>query len=308
MPFIPKERLFSRKWFISYALIVAGAFILASGFVFFINPYNIVTGGVYGIGIVVHHLTAGVFSFWPNGIPIGLIGLVLNIPLTIIGIKILGPRFGVKTVVGFILASFFMDMLTMIVGESDPLGLSEEVFMSVIFGGVLIGFGLGLIFKSKATSGGSDIVAMIISKYTSLPLGQLLIYIDSVIVLFGLVVFQDWKVPLYSWIEIFVVGKVIDITMQGVSYDKSIFIISKQFELIRNKIINDLERGGTYIPGKGMFNNSDKTIIFTVLNRRELAILQEYIHEIDDKAFVIVSDANEILGEGFKSLGDKLSD
>ncbi|MDY0342800.1 MAG: YitT family protein [Lentimicrobium sp.] len=308
MPFIPREKLFSRNWFISYALIVVGAFILASGFVFFINPYNIVTGGVYGIGIVVHHLTEGLFSFWPNGIPIGLIGLVLNIPLTLLGIKILGPRFGIKTVIGFILASFFMDTLTMIVGENDPLGLSEEVFMSVIFGGVLIGFGLGLIFKSKATSGGSDIVAMIISKYTAMPLGQLLIYIDSVIVIFGLLVFQDWKVPLYSWIEIFVVGKVIDITMQGVSYDKSVFIISKQFELIRNKIINDLERGGTYIPGKGMFNNSDKTIIFTVLNRRELAILQEYIHQIDVKAFVIVTDANEILGEGFKSLGDRLSD
>ena len=308
MPFIPKEKLFSRSWFKSYALIVAGAFILACGFVFFINPYNIVTGGVYGIGIVLHHLTEGLIPFWPNGIPIGLIGLALNIPLTIVGVKILGPRFGIKTVIGFILTSIFMDGLTIIVGESDPLGLSEEVFMSVIFGGVLIGFGLGLIFKSKATSGGSDIVAMIISKYTSMPLGQLLIYIDSVIVLFGLAVFQDWKVPLYSWIEIFVVGKVIDITMQGVSYDKSIFIISKEFERIRNKIINDLERGGTYIPGKGMFNNSDKTIIFTVLNRRELAILQEYIHEIDKKAFVIVSDANEILGEGFKSLGEKFSD
>ena len=308
MPFIPKERVFSRSWFKSYALIVVGAFILASGFVFFINPYNIVTGGVYGIGIVIHHLTEGLIPFWPKGIPIGLIGLALNVPLTIVGVKILGPRFGIKTVIGFILTSVFMDGLTMIVGESDPLGLSEEVFMSVIFGGVLIGFGLGLIFKSKATSGGSDIVAMIISKYTSMPLGQLLIYIDSVIVLFGLAVFQDWKVPLYSWIEIFVVGKVIDITMQGVSYDKSIFIISKEFERIRNKIINDLERGGTYIPGKGMFNNSDKTIIFTVLNRRELAILQEYIHEIDKKAFVIVSDANEILGEGFKTLGDKFSD
>lgn len=308
MPFIPKERVFSRSWFISYAFIVAGAFIMACGFVFFINPYNIVTGGVYGIGIVLHHLTAGLFSFWPNGIPIGLIGLVLNIPLTLLGIKILGPRFGIKTVIGFVLASFFMDTLTIIVGESDPLGLSEEVFMSVIFGGVLIGFGLGLIFKSKATSGGSDIVAMIISKYTAIPLGQLLIYIDSVIVIFGLIVFQDWKVPLYSWIEIFVVGKVIDITMQGLAYDKSVFIISKQYELIRQKIINDLERGGTFIEGKGMFNNSEKTLIFTVLNRRELAILKEFIHKIDDKAFVIVTDANEILGEGFKSLGDRLSD
>lgn len=308
MSFITKEKLFSRKWFIAYSLIVVGSFILAAGFVFFINPYNIVPGGVYGIGIVVHHLSVGMFPFWPTGIPIGLFGLVLNVPLTILGIKILGPRFGVKTVVGFILTSIFMDLLTMFVGETDPLGLANEVFMSSVFGGVLIGFGLGLIFKSKATSGGSDIVAMIISKYTALPLGQLLIYIDSAIVLIGLLVFKDWKVPLYSWIVIFVTGKVIDITMQGLAYDKSLFIISKEFELIRNKIINDLERGGTYIPGKGMFNNSDKTIIFTVLNRRELAILEEYIHQIDPHAFVTVTNANEILGEGFKSLGDKLSE
>lgn len=308
MAFVQNEKLFSLKWFKAYALITFGSFILAAGFVFFINPYNIVPGGVYGIGIVVHHLTAGTFSFWPTGIPIGLFGLVLNIPLTIIGIKILGPRFGIKTVIGFVLTSIFMDLLTMVFGENDPLGLAEDLLMACVFGGVLIGFGLGLIFKSKATSGGSDIVAMIISKYTRLPLGQLMIYVDSVIVLFGLLVFKDWKIPLYSWIVIFVTGKVIDITMQGVSYDKMLLIISSEFELIRDKIINDLHRGGTYIPGKGMYNNSDKTIIFTVLNRRELAIIQEYIHQTDPTAFVTVVDANEILGEGFKSLKDKISE
>ncbi len=308
MTFIRNERLFSKKWFIAYTLIVIGSFILAAGFVFFINPYNIVPGGVYGIGIVVHQLTKGLFPFWPTGIPIGLFGLALNVPLTIIGIKVLGPRFGIKTVVGFILTSVFMDLLTMIVGENDPLGLAKDVFMASVFGGVTIGFGLGLIFKSKATSGGSDIVAMIIAKYTRLPLGQLMIYVDSVIVLLGLVVFRDWHIPLYSWIVIFVTGKVIDITMQGVSYDKTLFIVSSQFELIRDKIINDLNRGGTFIPGKGMFNNADKTIIFTVLNRRELAILEEYIHQVDPKAFVTVMEANEILGEGFKSLHDKISE
>ncbi|MBW6490415.1 MAG: YitT family protein [Lentimicrobium sp.] len=308
MTFVQNEKVFTKKWFIAYSLIIVGSFILAAGFVFFINPYNIVPGGVYGIGIVVHHLTKGVFSFWPTGIPVGLFGLVLNIPLTMIGIKVLGPRFGIKTVIGFLLTSVFMDMLTMFVGENDPLGLSEDILMACVFGGVLIGFGLGLIFKSRATSGGSDIVAMIIAKYTKLPLGQLMIYVDSVIVLFGLVVFKDWKIPLYSWIVIFITGKVIDITMQGVSYEKTLFIISKEFELIRDKIINDLNRGGTFIPGKGMFNNSDKTIIFTIMNRREIAILEEYIHQIDPKAFVTVMDANEILGEGFKSLRDKVSE
>jgi uncharacterized membrane-anchored protein YitT (DUF2179 family) len=149
---------------------------------------------------------------------------------------------------------------------------------------------------------------MIIAKYTKLPLGQLMIYVDSAIVLVGLLVFADWKIPLYSWIVIYITGKTIDIVLQGMSVDKTLFIISDKFEEIRNRIINDLNRGGTYIPGKGMYNGSDKTIIFTVVNRREMAVLQEYIHEIDPTAFLTVLEANEILGEGFKSLKEKLED
>ncbi len=306
MTFFQKEKIFSKKWFISYSLIVIGSFILAAGFVFFINPYHIVPGGVYGIGIVVHHLV-------PK-IPVGTFGLLMNIPLTLLGIRLLGPRFGIKTVVGMVLASVFMDTLTAFVGE-DPatmmggsVDLSKDVLLSCIFGGVLIGFGLGLIFKSKATSGGSDIIAMIFAKYTRLPLGQLMIYVDSTIVILGLVVFGDWKIPLYSWIVIFVTGKVIDIVLQGVNYDKTLFIISDKFEDIRNKIINDLKRGGTYIPGKGMYNGAEKTIIFTVVNRIEQSVLEEYIHQIDPHAFVTVLEANEILGEGFKSLNEKLAE
>jgi uncharacterized membrane-anchored protein YitT (DUF2179 family) len=306
-----KDKLFSKKWFIAYGLTVLGSFILAAGFVFFINPYDIVPGGVYGIGIVVHHLTLGIFpkGLSPDGgFPVGLFGLILNVPLTIIGIKILGPRFGVKTVVGFVLSSVFMDMLTLFVGNNDPLGLKNEVFMGCVFGGVLIGFGLGLIFKAKATSGGSDIIAMIIAKYTRLPLGQLMIYVDSVIVLLGVIVFRDWRIPLYSWIVIFVTGKVIDVVLDGITYDKTLLIISDHFELIRDKIIVDMERGGTYIPARGMFKGEEKTIIFTVVSRREVAILQEFIHQIDPRAFVTVMNAHEILGEGFKSLGEKVAE
>lgn len=300
------EKIFSKKWFISYSLIVIGSIILAAGFVFFISPYKIVPGGVYGIAIVIHYMTEGLFKWAPSGLPIGLMGLIMNIPLTIIGIRILGPRFGVKTVVGFVLTSVFMDLITYLFGEA-PL-VAGDALLSSIFGGVLVGLGLGLIFKSKATSGGSDIVAMIIAKYTKMPLGQLMIYVDSVIVLVGLVVFADWKIPLYSWIVIYVTGKTIDIVLQGMSVDKTLFIISDKFVEIRDRIINDLHRGGTYIPGKGMYNGSDKTIIFTVVNRREMALLQEYIHEIDPTAFLTVLEANEILGEGFKSLKEKLED
>lgn len=290
-----KEKPFTRKWFISYSLIISGAFILAAGFVFFITPYKIVPGGVYGISIVLHYLF---------GTPVGIVALMFDIPLTLLGIKFLGPRFGVKTVVGFSLTAIFTDTLTWIWGFK-PL-VEGDALLSSIFGGVIVGLGLGLIFKSRATSGGSDIVAAIIAKYTKLPLGQLMILVDSVIVFFGLIVFQDWKIPLYSWIVIFITGKVIDAVLEGISYDKSLFIISEKHEEIRDKIINNLNRGGTFIDGKGMYNMAERKIIFTVVSRRELSMLQEYIHQIDPNAFMTIIDASEILGEGFKSLKEKV--
>lgn len=302
MTFITKEKLFTKEWFKVYSLIVVGTFIMAAGFVLFINPYKIVPGGVYGIAIVIHYLTEGAFTFWPLGIPIGLLGLVMDIPLTLMGMKILGPRFGVKTIVGFILTASFMDLLTWFIGRNDPLELGDQILLASIFGGVMIGFGLGLIFRSRATSGGTDIVAMIINKYTGLPLGQLLIIVDSVIVLIGLAAFGDWKIPLYSWIVIFITGKVIDITLRGISYEKTMFIISDKHEEIRQKIIVDLDRGGTMFVGKGMYSEQEKNMIYTNVSRREYQILKDYIRQIDPDAFVTVIDANEILGHGFKPL------
>ena len=297
MAFVSKEKMFSLKWFKAYTLIVLGAFIMASGFVLFITPHNIVPGGVYGISIVIHHFT---------GWPIGLTALAFDIPLTIIGIKILGPRFGIKTVVGFILTAVFVDSLTYFWGVKAL--VPDDVLLSSVFGGVFIGLGLGLIFKSKATSGGSDIVAMIISKYTKLPLGHLMIYVDSIIVITGLFAFQDWKIPLYSLIVIFITGRVVDLVLQGISYEKTLFIISEKHNEIRDKIINDLNRGGTFLKGEGMYNGQEKSIIYIVLTRRELAILQDFIRKIDPDAFLTVINANETLGNGFKSLNDKLSD
>lgn len=305
MTFVTREKLFSKEWFKAYSFILFGTFIMAAGFVLFINPYKIVPGGVYGIAIVIHYLTEGVFTFWPLGIPIGLLGLAMDIPLTLLGIKILGPRFGIKTVVGFILTASFMDLLTWLIGRNDPLGLGDQLLLASIFGGVLIGFGLGLVFRSRATSGGTDIVAMIINKYTGLPLGQLLIIVDSVIVLIGLAAFGDWKIPLYSWIVIFITGKVIDVTLRGISYEKTMFIISDKYEDIRKKIIVDLDRGGTMFVGKGMYSETEKNMIYTNVSRREYQILKDYIRQVDPDAFVTVIDANEILGHGFKSLGEE---
>jgi uncharacterized membrane-anchored protein YitT (DUF2179 family) len=296
MAYLQKDKLFSKKWFYSYSLIVIGAFIMAVGFVYFIAPHKIVPGGVFGISIVLHHLI---------GVPIGLTGLVLNIPLTILGIKILGPRFGVKTIVGFSLASVFIDTLTWIWGEA-PL-VKDDVLLSCVFGGVLVGLGIGLIFKAKATSGGSDIIAMIFAKYTKMPVGQLMIMIDSCIVIIGLIAFRDWRIPLYSWIVIFITGKVIDTVLEGISYDKTLFIVTDKYEEIRDKIILDLDRGGTCIRGEGMYKGSERKVIFTNVNRRELATLQEFINNIDPNAFMTVINANEILGNGFKSLREKVA-
>ncbi|WP_430812199.1 MULTISPECIES: YitT family protein [unclassified Carboxylicivirga] len=287
----------TKRTILDYTLIVSGAFILAAGFVFFINPYNIVPGGVYGIGIVVHHLVPA--------IPVGTFGLVLNIPLTLLGIKILGARFGIKTILGMVLTTIFMDGLTYFIGANDPLGLTDDLLLSCVFGGIVIGLGLGLIFKAKATSGGSDIVAMILAKYSRISVGQLLIIVDSVIVLIGLIVFKDWKIPLYSWIVIFITGKVIDITIDGLNYERALLIVSDKHALIKDKILNTLERGGTYLNGEGMYSGDAKRIIFTVVTRREVSALQAMIKTIDPEAFMAIMETSEIIGEGFKSLEDK---
>ncbi len=297
MTFANKEKTFSRKWFVAYGLITIGAFIMASGYVLFISPYKIVPGGVYGIGIILYHLL---------GLPIGLTGLLLNIPLTIVGVKFLGPRFGVKTVVGFFLASGFIDGITILYG-SAPL-VENDALLSSIFGGVLLGLGLGLIFKARATSGGSSIIAMLITKYTRIPIGQSLMIIDAFIVLMGLLSFGDWTIPLYSLIVIFITGKVIDVVLEGFSYEKTLFIVSNKYDEIATKILDDLNRGGTFIEAKGMYKQDEKKIIFVNVTRREVAILQDFINQIDPEAFVTVIEASEILGKGFRSLQQKVTD
>ena len=291
------EKLFSARWFRSYAYITLGTLLVAIGYVMFISPNKIVPGGIYGISIMLHHLM---------GTPIGLTALAFNIPLTIIGTRLLGPRFGVKTVVAFVLTSVYVDLISYFYG-AEPL-VPGEPLLACIFGGLFIGVGVALTFKAKATSGGSDVIAMILQKYTRLPSGQLMMMVDSVIVILSLVAFGDWRIPLFSWVTIFVLGRVIDTVMHGFSYDKTLFIISEKHEEIRNSIIGDLRRGGTFLHGEGMYNRDEKQIIFTVVNPRELYLLEEFIHRIDPNAFIAVLDAYEILGKGFKSLSDKVDD
>ena len=296
MAFISTEKLFTRRWFSAYGQILAGALLIAAGYVLFITPYKVVPGGVYGICIILHHT-------W--GLPVGLTALAFNIPITLLALKVLGPRYGAKTVAGFILTSFFIDGLTFLVGE-DPLKIGDEILMSSLYGGVMIGLGVGLLFRARASCGGTDMVAMMLSKKTRLPVGRLMIYVDSAIVLMGLVAFKDWHIPLYSWVVIYITGRAIDMILEGADYNKALLIVSKNHEDIKNKILVDLERGGTYLRGEGMFTGEEKQIIYTVVSRREMAVLQEYIGTIDPDSFITVMDAREILGEGFQSLRKKV--
>ena len=303
------EKFFSKQGAISYSLILIGSFIMAVSFVMFISPYKLAPGGVYGIAITLHHLYAmhvdaiqSMFSFMPDNLNIGVIAICMDIPLCLIGIKILGPLFGLKTVVGFTSLSIFTTFMETTWGYAP---LVDDMMLSSIFGGVLIGIGQGLIFRAKATSGGSDIIAMITSKYTNLSLGTTVIIVDSIIVMITLAAFHDWKIPMYSWIVIYVTGAVIDLTMKGFNRTKTMLIISDKHDEITDKIINELERGATYIQGEGVYSRQEKKIIFTNISIREVGVMQQYIKKIDPTAFVTIIDANEVIGDGFKSIHDK---
>ncbi|MDR0544468.1 MAG: YitT family protein [Odoribacteraceae bacterium] len=298
-----KEKPFSREWFSTYALLAGGAFILAFGYSCFMAPYRIVPGGIYGISIVLHHQ-------W--GFPIGLAALCFNLPLSLLGVKVLGPRFGLKTFICFLLVALFSDtiprMLSAAAGmdAGDPLKLGDEVLLACIFGGAVMGVGVGMILKTRSSSGGTDVLSAILHRYARRPMGQLQMMVDSGIVLFGFLMFRDWKVPMYSWLAIFVMGKTIDMILQGFSNEKTFFIISDRVEELRRFILDNMKRGGSILPVQGMYRRDGKEMIMTVISRREMTTLQHAIYKIDPRAFVTIIDAKEILGEGFKRLDDEV--
>ena len=289
----------------TYSLIVVGTFIMSIGYVVFVSPLKLAPGGVYGIAIILHHL----FNF-----PIGLSGICLDIPLLIIGTLWLGPKFGAKTVVGVITLPTFISLWEKIYEYEPLISLPGQPmvpdpaanFIMALCGGVIIGVGLGLIFKTRATSGGTDIIAMILGKYLKhIPLGTLLIIVDSVVVLGALAAFKDWTIPLYSWLIIYVTGVVMDKVVAGFHSNKAVLIISDHYDEIRQHIFDELDRGGTFLNGEGMYNQDEKKIIFTSISRKQLPILIHFVHEIDPKAFLSILDVSETLGDGFISLKEK---
>ncbi len=298
------DRVFSKQWFTSWALVLLGSLVLALGFVLFINPYNITPGGIYGIGIVLHH-------FFPD-VQVGTFGLCMDIPLLLIAFRVFGAKFGAKTIVSALLTPLLMNFFVAMFG-SDPatmlgghIDLRNDLLLASLFGGLFVGTGLGIIFKNRATSGGTDIIAMLITRFLHQPLSRSMIITESLVVVAGLVVFGDWKLPLYSIIAIYVYVTVIDYIVEGGSNDKLLFIISEKPDRIREYIIGELDRGGTIIKTSGMYTMQQKEMLFVVVSRRQLALVQAYIRSVDPRVFMVVVNAHETLGDGFKSFNDKI--
>lgn len=300
---------------VAYFLLVLGSLLFAIGDVMFVNPYLLAPGGTYGLANVLN-------TVWPWRI--SYYAICMDIPLLIIGTLILGPRFGAKTIVSTILIFVFTWALEMLWGYNpvihggitdvavdvnnyvqiphSELFFAPDYFLNTVVGGVIYGIAIGLIFRSGATSGGSDIISMIIYKYTKISLGTLVLIVDSCITLTSLIAFKQLRLPIYSIILIAIESKVIDIVVDGIKSYKTVFIVTDKIDEVRNFIINDMERGGTVFSGLGMYQGVERKMIYVTLDRRDLIKLKSNLRLLDPQAFVNIIDSSEIMGLGFKAL------
>lgn len=267
--------------------ILCGSILMAIGYAVFIAPNNIVPGGVYGLSIVINHLTKNVFSFSPDGLPIGIVSLCFNVPLFVLAAHNLGRFSAGKTVVTFLLIAFFTDLISYFSRNHNFVG--DDVLLASFYGGALLGISVFLIFKAQSTCAGTDTLSRVISKKKNYKISNIIIMIDSAIVLLGLIAFGDWRVPLYSWITIFIYGKVVEL-LQPQNTHKSVFIISDRPQEIRDSIIK-MGMRGTFIQGKGMYEGKDKQIIYIIVERKDLLSLKAEVLSVDPNAFISSNDA-----------------
>lgn len=269
--------------------ITVGCLVTALGLVLFLIPNKIAAGGVSGFSIVIFHVI---------GFPVGLTMLALNIPLFIAGVKEMGLQFGVKGLYGTILISLIIDFL-----EPRTTSVTQDPLLASLFGGVLAGLGLGIVFRSKGTTGGTDLAAQLLHRRLKISIGQGLLTIDFIVIALAGIVFNI-ELALYALLALFATSKMIDLVQEGVGYAKAVFIISNKSEPISLAVMEKLDRGGTILKGQGIYTGKDRNMLMSVVSRTELAKLKELVHEIDPQAFVIVSNVHEALGEGFNKIND----
>ena len=305
----------------AWASIVVGCTILAAGFVFFINPYNIVPGGVYGASIVLHNL-------FPS-IQVGTFGYMFDIPLLILSVLLLGAKLGIRTIVAALFTPLLMNTMSRLVYPTrealeslDPaqllggsMNMTDHLMLTCIIGAVVIGVGTGIVIRSQATTGGSDIVGMLLQKYAHIRFSRAILLVDGAVVCFGLVVIgfglgtasdstqPSWHLSFYSLISIFIISRVIAYMINGAKNDKLIFVISDhELQALHQYILKDLDRTATYIKSSGLYTGKDKEMIFLVVSYQEVQGVKLKIKEADPRAFVVVTDAYDTFGEGWKQL------
>jgi len=273
-----------RDSIVEYVYVIVGATIIAIGFNVFLLPNQVASGGVSGISTILH----GLFGWNP-----GIVQYAFNIPLFIAGVLLLGKKFGIKSFIGTITLPF----IVLLTNSWGP--WTDNPLLGALFGGIVVGLGIGLVFKGNASTGGTDLLAQIITKFTGLSLGTSVLLIDGVIAISAAIVF-DLEKGLYALIGLYVTTKTIDIIQLGFSQSKMVYIITLKQDEVREAIYAEINRGVTKLPAIGGYTGEARPVLMVVVYQTEFTKLKQLIKSVDPSAFVIVSDAYEVLGEGFK--------
>lgn len=281
-----------------YLLIILASLIQAISLRLFFVPADLATGGVSGIAQLLNY-----FTDWP----IGLMVFVGNLPLFLLGWRFLGgSKFATRTAVAIATYALFTDLLLKIpifVEYSQILinDLQGDIFLSSLYGAITSGIGYGMVYRARGTSGGSDILARILNNWRSVPMTQSYLMVDTLVILAAGFVF-GWKAALYAMIALYVSGLVAETVLEGGSTVRSVMIITSKAEEVRKNVIDEMQRGITYLEGRGGYTGSARPVLYCVVNRAEIAPLKAIVQEADPEAFMVIGVAHEALGEGFKPL------
>ena len=277
---------------LDYGLLIVGGVLQAIGLRLFLVPAHLASGGVSGISQLINYYTA-----WP----IGLMILIGNVPLFLVGWRYLGGRrFALRTALAVLIYSLATDLIPRF-HVLPPNGITDDIFLNALYGAVVSGVGYGLVYRARATSGGSDILARILNHYRSVPMTQSYLMVDSVVILAAGFVFS-WKAALYAIITLYVSGLVSETVLEGPGTVRTAIIVTSQARVISERVLDEMERGVTILQGTGGYTGNDLPVIYCVITRSEVAQLKTIVHEADPQAFIVIGQAHEVLGEGFKPL------
>lgn len=275
-----------RKGLFNAICLVFGTLLMACATALFLLPNQLSTGEFSGIGTIAYYFF---------NIPVGTAMLVLNLPLFCIAFFRIGKRFLFKSIAGTLLLSVFIDIL------EKFNAVTTDRFLACIYGGILTGIGTSLILKANSSTGGSDLLSYVVRSYNDkFKSGDLIIFVDSIIILLNILFFKEIEIGLYSAIAIFLMGKMIDIVFEGVNFTKVLFIITDKYEEIAEVIGDTVQRGSTGIYAKGMYTNEEKMMLFCVGSRNEVIRIKKIATSIDPKSFIVISNAREAWGKGFE--------